>query len=34
MGILVALYLFEADCQERELNFSWGDVSSIETMIW
>ena len=23
MGILVALYFFEADCQERGLNFSW-----------
>ena len=24
MGILVALYFFEADCQERGLNFFWG----------
>ena len=24
MGILVALYFFEEDCQERGLNFSWG----------
>ena len=23
MGILVALYFFEADCLERDLNFSW-----------
>ena len=34
MGILVALHFFEADCQERGLNFSWGDVTSIETMVW
>ena len=29
---------FEADCQERGLNVSWGggggDVTSIETMVW
>ena len=25
---------FEPDCQERGLNFSWGDVKSIETMVW
>ena len=24
---------FEADCQEMGLNFSWGDVTSIETMV-
>ena len=31
MDILVALYFFEADCQKRELNFYWGDVTSIQT---
>ena len=25
---------FEADCQERGLNFSFGDVTSIEAMVW
>ena len=25
---------FEADCQERVFNFSWGDVTSIETMVY
>ena len=34
MGILVALYFFEADIQERGLNFSWGYVTPIETMLW
>ena len=34
MGILVAMYFFEADCQEKGLNVPWGDVISIESMVW
>ena len=25
---------FEADCQEKGLNFSWGDVKSTETIVF
>ena len=28
------VFFFEVDCQKRGLNFSWGDVISIETMLW
>ena len=31
MNILVTLYFFQADCQKKGLNFSWGDLTSIET---
>ena len=25
---------FQVDCQKRVFNFSWGDVTSIETVVW
>ena len=31
MGNPVTLYFFRAYCQKRGLNFSWGDLNSIET---
>ena len=33
-GDLGGFVFFEADCQERGINFSWGDVTSIEAMAW
>ena len=27
-------FFFEVNCQKRELNFSWGNVTSIESMVW
>ena len=33
MGILVALHFFGLNCQERGLNFSWEDMTLIETMV-
>ena len=32
-GDVGGFVFFEADCQESWLNFSWGDVTSIETMV-
>ena len=28
------LVFFQGDCQKRELHFSLGDVTSIETEVW
>ena len=33
MGVLVALHFFGLNCQERGLNFSWEDMTLIETMV-